>query len=1071
MADYPSLVLTGQQVSDTYLNLLQTTDKKLVSASGNIIPTITASIMGTASWAINAINGGTQLITASTYPITSSWSNNSTTASSISFIPLTATSASWASRSFSSSYSPVEPNYSASVSSDKQNTLIVGNTYTITSSWAQNTISSSWAYSAITASYSNYYDVTIYKESSSFASSSVSASHALLSNVAISASWASSSVSSSYAPVEPNYSASVSSAKQNTLITGGTYTITSSWATNTITANTASSISFVPTTTISASWASSSVSASYAPVEPVYSASVSSQFGTKQDTLTNTLYVLTASLATSASYYPAQIIYASSSWASASLSASYAQTSSFYLDPTNVKYYGAKGDGVTDDTVAIQTAIISNYSSSNVTYLPQGTYLISQPLDIYIGSKIKGESLTSTILFAMVSMSAMMQMSPVPYGATQFVELSDFYIEGNDRLNDGIIFNSGIDGHTCVKNIRILHCTGSGIRCYDSQICEFTNVNAYWCNIGMLFDSSSASAMGSYSTTVTLNDCNFELNNRAGIEIKQGAGIKICDTVIQSNYGYGVLINPVSIIGVRGVILDNVWMESNTSSGQFTTTNPNNYNLHNVVLTNCNLNSANVHFNLDNGSYYLENCDVDYTGSDSIILVDSSSVLVRGYNGNGNNNLSPDRYFRGGYSGSDYTLPSKPHIFWTHEGSDTNDLSKENHSTWVNGGQGRLVNAFSILSNDTLTPQFGGTVVVPNLLATGSLFGSSSYPWTTVGGNTINADNKVGIGTSTPALKVHIDNNDSIYQLRLAYTASAYSDLGTNTDGNFWVSPLGGAMYLYNTALDNTLYVMGQGGSNNWTTFNNSYILQVYNSTGSTIIRASGDSYINGGNVGIGTTTPGATLHVQGNISASSVTASLLGTASWSNNAISASYAPGGSGVTPGGSYDISASWASASLSSSYALTASYAKSPIVPYTLTDAATIATDINNGNHFRVTLEGNRTLGNPTNGKDGERILWEFIQDATGSRTITLGTAFLLSKDIPSITLTTESAARDYMSAVYNSSRTTWDITSLVRGYNATGSTNIGVTGTYYFMSTSSIVLTASFNGGILTSMTT
>ena len=52
-----------------------------------------------------------------------------------------------------------------------------------------------------------------------------------------------------------------------------------------------------------------------------------------------------------------------------------------------------------------------------------------------------------------------------------------------------------------------------------------------------------------------------------------------------------------------------------------------------------------------------------------------------------------------------------------------------------------------------------------------------------------------------------------------------------------------------------------------------------------------------------------------------SITSSLRGTASF---AISASYAPGVGGITPGGSYDISASWASSSLSSSYASSASH---------------------------------------------------------------------------------------------------------------------------------------------------
>lgn len=100
---------------------------------------------------------------------------------------------------------------------------------------------------------------------------------------------------------------------------------------------------------------------------------------------------------------------------------------------------------------------------------------------------------------------------------------------------------------------------------------------------------------------------------------------------------------------------------------------------------------------------------------------------------------------------------------------------------------------------------------------------------------------------------------------------------------------------------------------------------------------------------------------------------------------------------------------------------------------LTDAATIATDASLGNHFRVTLAGNRTLGNPTNPTDGQKALWELIQDATGSRTITLGSAFALGTDISSVTLTTTASKRDFLGAIYNSTAALWYVIAFARGY--------------------------------------
>jgi hypothetical protein len=103
------------------------------------------------------------------------------------------------------------------------------------------------------------------------------------------------------------------------------------------------------------------------------------------------------------------------------------------------------------------------------------------------------------------------------------------------------------------------------------------------------------------------------------------------------------------------------------------------------------------------------------------------------------------------------------------------------------------------------------------------------------------------------------------------------------------------------------------------------------------------------------------------------------------------------------------------------------------PVTLTDAATIATNASLGNYFRVTLGGNRTLGNPTNPTDGQKIMWELIQDGTGTRTITLDTAFALGTDITAVTLTTTASKRDFLGAVYNSTSSKWYVIAFTKGY--------------------------------------
>lgn len=103
------------------------------------------------------------------------------------------------------------------------------------------------------------------------------------------------------------------------------------------------------------------------------------------------------------------------------------------------------------------------------------------------------------------------------------------------------------------------------------------------------------------------------------------------------------------------------------------------------------------------------------------------------------------------------------------------------------------------------------------------------------------------------------------------------------------------------------------------------------------------------------------------------------------------------------------------------------------PVTITFADPLPTDASLGCYFRATLTDNFTLANPINPLDGQRILWELIQDGTGSRLITLGDKFALGSDITAVTLTTTLNKRDFLTAVYNSTADKWYVVGLSKGY--------------------------------------
>jgi hypothetical protein len=64
----------------------------------------------------------------------------------------------------------------------------------------------------------------------------------------------------------------------------------------------------------------------------------------------------------------------------------------------NVKKFGAKGDGTTDDTTAIQTLLNAHPNGARIVYLPNGTYLVSQTITWPAGTPGKGNEYKNTIL-------------------------------------------------------------------------------------------------------------------------------------------------------------------------------------------------------------------------------------------------------------------------------------------------------------------------------------------------------------------------------------------------------------------------------------------------------------------------------------------------------------------------------------------------------------------------------------------------------------------------------------------------------------------------------------------------
>ena len=106
----------------------------------------------------------------------------------------------------------------------------------------------------------------------------------------------------------------------------------------------------------------------------------------------------------------------------------------------NVKDYGAKGDGTTDDTAAINSAITqgnrcgqgcdSSTTTPAIIYFPSGTYLVSKPIVQLYYTQFVGDATSLPTLKAAPSFAGMAVIDSDPYedgGANWYTNQNNFY--------------------------------------------------------------------------------------------------------------------------------------------------------------------------------------------------------------------------------------------------------------------------------------------------------------------------------------------------------------------------------------------------------------------------------------------------------------------------------------------------------------------------------------------------------------------------------------------------------------------------------------------------------------------
>ncbi|MDR6553870.1 right-handed parallel beta-helix repeat-containing protein [Paenibacillus qinlingensis] len=241
----------------------------------------------------------------------------------------------------------------------------------------------------------------------------------------------------------------------------------------------------------------------------------------------------------------------------------------------NVKDYGVKGDGKTNDTATMQAALTSIASLGAIAYIPLGTYLISSTL---------------TTLVSILSNGATLKVS-----ATKF-EMMMLNIIGSNIIIEGLNFNGnsianrGITISANRSNITIRDCeiyslkqlTGyttetlgihiqSGVTHVSIMGCYIHNLDASVTGIcrGVLANQAGGTAD---STNITITNNRFEeispINDGDGVVIQDFKGfcyITIANNYFKRCYKRSIKIQVNGTI-VTGNLIDNPFL--GTSKGQ-----------------------------------------------------------------------------------------------------------------------------------------------------------------------------------------------------------------------------------------------------------------------------------------------------------------------------------------------------------------------------------------------------------------------------------------------------------------------------------------------------------------------
>lgn len=281
----------------------------------------------------------------------------------------------------------------------------------------------------------------------------------------------------------------------------------------------------------------------------------------------------------------------------------------------NVKQFGAKGDGVTDDTLAIQAAA----NATNNVFIPDGTYMINAIPGIILNNNQNIELSKNAKLKVITNAADNYTVFKIQNVSN--ISITGGTLEGERSTHTGTTgaFGHGItmDGATniTIDGVTCKNFWGDGIYIGGASAFAVLNTDIMMDKVTCLNNRRQGVSI-TFAERVTIKDCLLNGQNgmvpEAGIDIEPNPGqwtkdIHVINTVCNDNNGVGINIystngttkgttisncvldrnngSGLKIETCDGILVKDTFMRSNGNYGLNITRNAQNINVHNCEMS------------------------------------------------------------------------------------------------------------------------------------------------------------------------------------------------------------------------------------------------------------------------------------------------------------------------------------------------------------------------------------------------------------------------------------------------------------------------------------------------------